>query len=302
MVNWPVLIFFGTISNISGSNETYNPPEPWLASTNNKTASGFCESTINTSYSSVECVLSGLINGNLETKIVSGIMTGILKSINNEIPVTGIVSGELESEEHWKYISNNILTKIDKIYGYVFNATEAVVTKPHVLDIKDYNTLGRKGLSLENPLLGYNLHKTSNNLDERNQYAKEYWKIIEYSIDEYKSTEEYKSSKELQLKPKLATPTYLNSLYAAPFNFDEETTVKKFMEPIIYYCYLNNNKINIKKYYNFEILVEDNILFGPINSYDECILLIHNYANINNYNLTKINDFEFAVSNNDNTI
>lgn len=244
-------------------------------------------------------------------------LVGSLLSVaNNDIPITGIVSGKLGEV---KNILNNTTLNfsqgtvglISEISGYIFNPIENVNEYTHVLDIKNYNTLGRKGLALQNPLLGYDLHKTSNNLDDKNQYAVEYWKIIEYSTDysinDNNLNEELIENK--QFKPKLATPTFLKAEHIAAVNYSTDITnelpsditnelpAEMFLPR---YCgYLNNNIITIKKYsYNDFIENDSSLLFGPILTLDECNLIINNYADINNCNIIKINDYKFMVTTN----
>ena len=69
----------GSISTISGTTETYNPPEPWLYGNNGITVSGICQSTFTTPFSSVSGKVNGLVTGDLNTKLVSGMLTRYIK-------------------------------------------------------------------------------------------------------------------------------------------------------------------------------------------------------------------------------
>lgn len=166
--------------------------------------------------------------------------------------------------------------------------------------------MGRKNLAFKNPALGYDLHKTSNNLDKKNQYAVEFWKLIEYSTDYNISKDISTNTTVNQYKTTLATPAFLNNLHNAIINNNNNTSTKILDTNIIdvrYCVYLKNNLITIKQYFNTDIIPEDDsLIFGPILTLDECNLLINNYAKINNYNIVKNNDYEFMVIKNDNNI
>lgn len=164
--------------------------------------------------------------------------------------------------------------------------------------------MGRKNLAFKNPALGYDLHKTSNNLDKRNQYAVEFWKLIEYSTDYNTPSDISTNTTVNQYKTTLATPNFLNNLHKAiinnSINYDDNNLQTDIID--VRYCvYLNNNLITIKQYFNTDIIPENkSLIFGPILTLDECNLFINNYAKINNYDLIKNNDYEFMVIKNDN--
>lgn len=285
---------------------------------------GLCYSPIKTIYSNCEGIVTGFIIGDIETNICSGTLIGTLTNytFNQQIPVGGIVTGTLEN--HTNYVESDQYNKgypagyiigIKTIYGDLYNLEPLLTEKTHVLDIKDVNTLGRKELSEENPILGKDLNKTTKNLDENEQYGLEKWQLVEY-ITNYNRpipvTQELPDDINVRPTPQannrllLASPRYIrsiNNLRSDPESVPEPEEVllpeyeSNEEETYIYCSYINDDMITIKKYKTTDVIDNNNLLIGPLDSLNNMIYDILTYINNSSDNLTyeQISEYEYKL-------
>lgn len=120
-------------------------------------------------------IISGVFTKNNQVNIISGFMEGVIEPFN--INMRGMLSG------YYTEI-NNVLKPL-QLSGVLYNKSEIDKNLRQILDIKYYNTLGRKGLSQPYSLYGQNLNYASKNYNPFDKpYMLETWKIIEYKISD----------------------------------------------------------------------------------------------------------------------
>lgn len=193
-----------------------------------------------------------------------------------------------------------------------------MILHDHVLDIKSVNTLGRKNLSISNPILGTDLNKTTKNVDEDEYYGKEQWHLIEYTT-EPKDYDIHKIPKNKDLpiannnQTLLATPRYIraiNNLRMQAQHENQTQPEEEIYQPndnliniydenieYIYYAYIDydNNIIEIKRFTEDNIVNDYHILCGPFTDIDLLKENLYNYLNINNYTYTEISEMIWQI-------
>lgn len=182
----------------------------------------------------------------------------------------------------------------------------------HVVKIRPANSLGRKALYKENPLYGYNLHKTpvyyrDNSYNETDRE----WMILEYT-DKYEevsyvetsitdiSLSEYVNEFKKTYNTKIASQRYLKKersiLQKNRVSINESTEQNQYQYQLqqIYYVCLENNIFYIKT----EYITEDfnYKLFGPVYYIEECYNFINNYTNIYGLNVEQTDDYTFVIN------
>ena len=251
-------------------------------------------------------------------KLYFGTLNGVLTNytFNQEIPINGEISGNLAEdarpiEENYYYFGcpSGYIISINTISGVFINPEPLLTINDHVLDIKSVNTLGRKELSKQHPILGENLDKTTKNVDEYEQFGFEQWQLVEY-INEYDGPipieqplpDNINTTLQSQSSPRrlLASPHYIRSMNNLQNNSTIENNINEqtLDEDIEYiYCgYLIDDILTIKKYKSTDIIDNTNLLLGPLNDFDKLFYEIMNYINIYNKQYEQISEFEYKLS------
>lgn len=286
--------------------------------------SGYCIAEIKSNYSDCSGFVEGMLYGNMSNNMVSGIMKGVYTNYktNQEILMSGLIYGEREFNPI--VLNENIYMldypagkayKLTELSGLLYSIDPTFTDNLHVIDIKNSNMLGRKTLANTNPLFGHNLHLTSKNLDAKQIYAKEQWKLIEYSVSdmqvEYNFTELTEEEARTRVenrnnsnitKTMIATPAYIqnqNNKIKVSSGISKNSHINSNLE-YIYYAYLiNDNEISITPYVkDIDIIDNNNILVGPCDDIEICHNLLETYALANNCKLDKINDYMFIINSN----
>lgn len=122
----------------------------------------------------IKNILTGTFVREKDKNIISGYLEGDIKPY--DIHMKGYLTGYY-SQVGFKYL------KPLQLSGILYNTSTIDNNLRTILDIKEYNTLGRKGLSYPHSLQGQNLDYASKNYDYFNKpYMLQSWKIIEYKV------------------------------------------------------------------------------------------------------------------------
>lgn len=211
------------IWNLSGIIQNINPiPYEIQMNLNNYKAFGWLNGFDNLAYSNkfIENEISGYVSCKGKNKLPTQIFEGdieiivptstnnIIKGHITKLKQSSIVTGQLDgdvliNDENIHMLGNftgkvNLNSRMNKfinkemytimnlswISGTLYNTQQLSNSIRKIIDIKNYNTLGRKGLIYQNSLYGNNLNKTSKNYDINNRpYMVQTWKIIKYDYD-----------------------------------------------------------------------------------------------------------------------
>lgn len=210
------------IWNISGIIQNINPiPYEIQLNLNNYKAYGWLNGFDNLVYSNkfIENEISGTVlcrgKNKLPTQIFEGdiqiniptsqdnIIKGHMTKLKQSSIVTGYLDGTVVISDENVNMGGNFIGKVDLnskqnkfinemytsmnlswISGTLSNTQQLSDSIRKIIDIKNYNTLGRKELIYQNSLYGDNLNKTSKNYDINNKpYLVQTWKIIKYDYD-----------------------------------------------------------------------------------------------------------------------
>jgi hypothetical protein len=163
--------------------------------------------------------------------------------------------------------------------------------------------LGRKILANANPILGYNLHMSSRNVDEHWKYAEEEWILIEHtdgSRQGFPTLAETENSTNVStsIETRINTPLYEMSRKNVQVNKLAEDIPNNNIE-YIYYVYLMDNNAGafIEEIPVTETIDVENLLAGPFNFIQDCQNFLIDYSTINNIKLQQKSEFEFSFVN-----
>lgn len=168
--------------------------------------------TTNNGTEDIYNIISGMFRKSEQSNIISGYMQGNIEPFN--INMKGLVIG------YYSYY-NNVLKPM-QLSGVLYN--KSVINKElrQILDIKYYNTLGRKGLAQLHSLYGENLNFASKNYDPFNKpYMLQSWKIIEYKLSDQQQLNVSKQNS-VDLNTYLASKNYIQKYKSKIQKTDEE--------------------------------------------------------------------------------
>jgi hypothetical protein len=188
---------------------------------------------------------------------------------------------------------------------YNFHAHDFYLTndinKNHVYDIKSTNMLGRKELSYLSAEIdseissGFSLLHTDENfkyspykLQINSNVANVNWHIIEYSNDDV-TDDNIETNNNTATVLKLAKP----KLFKANIQNESTESIESIETIAKYYIFDSNNTLNIQ-YINNLNLDNDVLVYGPFNTLNECSVFISNWAQINNYTVNRINQYNYT--------
>lgn len=135
-----------------------------------------------------DTIFRGILTKSINNFDVSGYVDGIVNFKDVEISMKGLLQGKIDTSSlAASFLSDGQLgssVQINWLSGNFWNKYPLSQKDRKIIQLKQYNTLGRKKLTQYHSLYGQNLNYISKNFDIHNRpYMIQTWKIIKYDVD-----------------------------------------------------------------------------------------------------------------------